>query len=129
MKHSLFAPLSLALLAALAACGQSKDTETINDTIADPMHDQLANAPVAELPPALKSSKSYRCKDNSLVFIDLFDGDKLANLRTEKDAAPVQLKAAEAGQPLEAEGGYKIEGSGNSLTVTRPGKPAQACKA
>ncbi|HEX7853197.1 MAG TPA: hypothetical protein VF503_05825 [Sphingobium sp.] len=124
----LIAPLSLLALAALAACGQSK-TETVNQTIGDPMANQLANAPVAELPPSLKSSKSYRCKDNSLVFIDLFDGDKLANVRTDKAAPPVKLTAPEAGKPLVAEGGYKLEGSGSTLTVTLPGKSAQACKA
>lgn len=127
MKLHLIAPLSILALATLGACGQTK-SESVNQTIGDPMANELANAPVAELPPALKSSKSYRCKDNSLVFIDLFDGDKLANLRTDKAAPPVQLKAAEAGQPLEAEGGYKIEGASPTLTVTLPGKPAQVCK-
>jgi len=38
------------------------------------------------------------------------------------------LTAPEAGKPLEGEG-YKVEGSGTTLTVTVPGKSAQACKA
>lgn len=128
MKTLFLAPLSLLTLSLLAACGGSKE-ETVNQTIGDPMANQLANAPVAELPPALKSSKSYRCKDNSLVFIDLFEGGKLANIRPEKDKPPVKLTAPESGKPLEGEGGYKVEGSGTTLTVTLPGKSAQACKA
>jgi hypothetical protein len=128
MKNPLFASISLLALSALAACGQPKE-ETVNQTIGDPMENQLANAPAVELPPALKSSKSYRCKDNSLVYIDLFEGDKQANIRTEKGGKPTVLKAPEAGKPLEAEGGYKLEGSGGTLTVTLPGKSAQSCKA
>lgn len=129
MNKSLIASFSLLALASLAACG-GNSTETVNDTIGDPMANQLANAPAAELPPALKvSNKAYRCKDNSLVYIDLFDGDKLANIRTAKDGAPIKLTAPEAGKPLEGEGGYKIEGTGTTLTITLPGKSAQACKA
>lgn len=125
MKTILF-PLCLAAVAALGACNNKP--ETFNETIADPMEREMANAGAVELPPALKSSKSYRCKDNSLVFIDLFADDKGANLRTEKDGPSTKLTAAEKGQPLTAEGGYKIEGSGSELTVTLPGKSAQVCK-
>ncbi|CAN5343541.1 hypothetical protein BH10PSE13_BH10PSE13_20700 [soil metagenome] len=128
MKHPLIAPIALVALAALGACGQSSNTETVNATQGDPMEDELKNAAPVELPPPIKTSKSYRCKDNSLVFIDLFEGDTQAAVRIDKDAPPVRLKAAEAGKPFEAEGGYKVEGSGGTLTVTLPGKSAQACK-
>lgn len=128
MKHTLLAPFAIALVATLGACGQSNTTETVNSTIGDPMADNLANAAPVELPPPLKLSKNFRCKDNSLVHIDLFEGDKQASVRI-GDASPVKLTAPEAGKPLEAEGGYKIEGTGTTLTVTLPGKPAQTCKA
>ncbi|HEX7872077.1 MAG TPA: hypothetical protein VF475_04140 [Sphingobium sp.] len=130
MKHPLITSLSLSLFMTLAACGGGNSTETVNETIADPMHDQLANAPVAELPPMLKASKSYRCKGNGLVYVDFFSDDLSATLRDgEKTAAPIKLKAAEKGKAFEGEGGYKVEGSGSEVTVTLPGKSAVACKA
>lgn len=113
-------------LAALSACGEQKP-ETFNDTIADPMEQELANAAPVELPPPMKANKTYRCKDNSLVYIDFFADDLGVNIRTDKAAPPVRLTAAEKGKPFEAEG-YKVEGSGASVTVTMPGKDAQTCK-
>jgi hypothetical protein len=43
----------------------------------------------------------------------------------------VQLKAAEAGQPMTAEGGYSLSGAASAPAVTleRPGKGSQSCKA
>ena len=119
------APLAAAaVFLTLGACKQ----ETIVARTGDDMQNQLANAPKVELPPAVKSSKAYRCKDNSLVYIDLFQGDKMANVRTTKTSTPVMLKADEAGKPLIAEG-YSVSGTGDTLTVERPGKGTQACKA
>lgn len=119
--------ITLALAAvSLSACGQS-EPEVVGGP-ADPMAEQLAKAPPVELPPAVKASKTYRCKDNSLIFVDFLADDKTANLRMEKNGMPTKLVAAEAGQPFEAEGGYKIEGSGDTITATVPGKGAQSCK-
>lgn len=127
MKKTLIASLSLLALAALAACGQSKP-EGFNDTIADPMEQQLANAAPVELPPPLKASKTYRCKSNTLVYVDFFADDLGANIRTEKAGKPVRLKATEKGKPFEADG-YKVEGSGSTVTIALPGKSAESCKA
>ena len=117
----------LAAAAALLALGACKQ-ETIVARTGDDMQNELANAPKVELPPAVKSSKAYRCKDNSLVYIDLFQGDKMANIRSEKTGTPTQLKADDAGEPLIAPG-YSVSGTGDTLTVERPGKGSQACKA
>src|SRR5215218_2352326 len=46
----------------------------------DPMERELANAAPVELPPAIAASKTYRCKDNSLVTIDWLQGGKGAYL-------------------------------------------------
>jgi len=108
----------------LGACKQ----ETIVAKTGDDMQGELAAAPKVELPPAVKSTKAYRCKDNSLVYIDLFQGDKLANIRDTKDGTPTQLKAEEAGKPMVA-AGYAVSGSGDTLTVERPGRGSQSCKA
>lgn len=127
MQHTFLAPLSLLALATLGACGQSQ-SETVNQTMGDPMEQQLANAAPAELPPPLKASKTYRCKDNSLIFVDFFADDLGANIRTDKAGKPVRLKAAEKGQPFEADG-YKVDGSGAAVSITVPGKSAESCKA
>lgn len=127
MRHTLLLPLSLLSLATLSACDQAKP-EGFNETIGDPMENQLAKAAPVALPPALKASKTYRCKDNSLVYIDFFADDLSANIRTDKDGASVKLAAPEKGKPFAAEG-YSVEGNGDSVTVSLPGKGAQACKA
>lgn len=120
--------LSLAVAAAalltLGACKQ----ETVVASNGDDMQEQLAAAKKVELPPAVKSSKAYRCKDNSIVYIDLFEGDKMASIRDSKDGMPTVLKADAVGKPLIADGGFSIIGSGATLFVERPGKGSQACK-
>ena len=124
MKTLTLAAAAAALLA-LGACKQ----ETVISGDRDDMKDELAAAKKVELPPSVKSSKSYRCKDNSIVYIDLFEGDKMASIRDSKDGMPTMLKADEAGKPLIADGGFSVSGTGATLTVERPGKGTQACKA
>ncbi len=117
-------PLAAAVaLSALGACKQ----ETIVAERRDDMKAQLDAAPKVVLPPSVRESKAYRCKDNSIVYIDFFQGDKMANLRSTKDGAPVMLKADEAGKPLVAEG-YSLTGTGSTVAVERPGKGSQSCK-
>jgi hypothetical protein len=119
---------TLAVTAALLTLGACKQ-ETVVAGDLDDMKDEMAAAKKVELPPAVLSTKAYRCKDNSIVYIDLFVGDKMANLRETKDGTPVQLKAEEAGKALQGDGGYSVSGSGSTLTVSRPGHGTQACKA
>jgi hypothetical protein len=122
-------PLALALTAAaaLAGCNQ-EDHNIVAGGPADPMGNQ-ANADVV-LPPSIAHSKIYRCKDNSVVYIDWLSDKKSANLRTDKNAPPTQLVAPEEGKPMVAEG-YSLTGTGEGSTVTlsRPGKGSQSCKA
>jgi hypothetical protein len=105
MKSTLIQTAAAALaLTLLAGCEQK--TETVDGRAPDPMASQLANAAPVELPPAVK----------------------LANLRTEKGGTAVALKAEKAGDPLVADG-YSLTGDPKAITLTRPGKPAQSCKA
>lgn len=119
-------PLSAALLT-LAACGPGKPEE-VDTRAPDPQASELANAAPVELPPAVKASVTFRCKDNSLIYVDFFQGDTQANLKTAPDATPVHLTASAAGEPLTAEG-YSVAGTPKSITVTLPGKGAQTCSA
>jgi hypothetical protein len=118
--------IAIAAAAALAGCDNSGQT-----IVGGPGADEapLNNVGV-ELPPAIAASKIYRCKDNSVVYIDWLSDNKTANFRADKNAPPTQLKAAEAGQPMVAEG-YSLTGSAAAATVTleRPGKGSQSCKA
>jgi hypothetical protein len=117
--------MAVAALFALSACQQ----ETIVAGRKDDMAEELAKAPKVVLPPSIKSTKAYRCKDGGLVYVDLFQGDKMANLRTTENGPATKLEAPEAGQPMVAEGGYSMTVSGETVNVTQPGKGAQSCKA
>ncbi|MCE7795030.1 hypothetical protein LWE61_00510 [Sphingobium sufflavum] len=129
MKNTLIVSFSLAALAMLGACSQSDNTvHGGNGASADPMAEELANAPVAALPPSLKSSKTYRCKSSGLVKVEFFDDDLTANVTPDGAKAPVHLTAAEKGKAYEGEG-YKVEGTVSPITVTLPGKSAESCKA
>jgi crotonobetainyl-CoA:carnitine CoA-transferase CaiB-like acyl-CoA transferase len=120
--------LTVAVAAALAGC--KEQDHTIESGPADPMGDALANAAPVELPPAIAASKIYRCKDNSIVYIDWLADKKTANFRADKAAAPTQVKAAAEGEAMTAEG-YSLTGNAEaaSITLTRPGKGSQSCKA
>jgi hypothetical protein len=116
--------VAVAALFALSACKQ----ETIVGGRKDDMAEELAKAPKVVLPPSLKSTKAYRCKDGSLAYVDLFQGDKMANFRTTPSGPATKLESGEAGQPMVAEG-YSLTVSGNNITLSQPGKGSQSCKA
>ena len=111
--------LALALTAAAALAGCNKGDQT----------DAAANAAVneapIELPPSIMASKIYRCKDNSVVYIDGLSDNKSANVRGDKNGAATHLVGPEAGQPMVAEG-YSLTGSATAATITYNGK---SCKA
>ncbi|MEH3157612.1 MAG: hypothetical protein PGN08_01065 [Sphingomonas taxi] len=117
-----------AALFALAACDSKPAQPDVLDSNPDPMATQLANRAPVELPPAIKAEKTFRCKDNSLLYVTLFEGDKLAMVKTAPTATPVRLTAEKGGEPLTAEGGWKLTGTPANITVTQPGKPSQTCK-
>ncbi len=117
--------IAVASLSLLAACNKNDEPEVVGGP-ADPMAAELANAAPVELPPSVKANKQFRCKDNSLIFVDFMSDDKTAQLRTEKGGTATTLKAAEVGKPFTAEG-FEVSGAGDDVTITVPGKGAQAC--
>ncbi|GHH12458.1 hypothetical protein E2E30_11805 [Sphingomonas sp. AAP5] len=117
-------PAAAFALLALSAC-DSKPTEVTSVT-PDPMASVLANKAPVELPPAIKSEATLRCKDNSLVYVTFFEGDKQVLVKSKPDATPVKLTAEKAGDPLKADG-YVLTGNPKAVTLTQPGKPAQLC--
>jgi hypothetical protein len=99
----------------LMAC--EKETIVQGGDKAKAKADAAAAAANVVLPPSITHSKSYRCKDNSLVYIDwLSDGS--ARLKASKTDVGTTVKVGEAGTP-------SLSGSATDASVTYNG---QSCK-
>lgn len=120
-QHILF--LSAACLA-LAACNNDP---IVADGPADPQAAELAKAKPVELPPAISSSRTYRCKDNSLVYADFYTNNTVKVMKAKGGDGTI-LTAPAAGEPYTADG-YSMSGNSDSVTYSAPGKGAQSCKA
>ena len=114
--------LAIVAAAALAGCNQGQ-----TNAAADEANAALNAAPI-ELPPAIIATKIYRCKDNSVIYIDWLSDKKSANVRTEQNGPATHVMAPEEGQPMVAEG-WSLTGSatGTSVSLTRPGKGSSSC--
>ena len=117
------APLSLLLV--LAAC----ENETIDPNAeANAAAAAAANTAAAlPPPPMIQASRTYRCKDNSLLYADFYTNDTV-NVRDKKDGPGTLLTAPAAGQAYVAEG-YSVSANAAQISYTAPGKGAQSCKA
>ena len=117
----------LPLVAAAALAGCNKEDHTI---VAGTHDGPVANVADVKLPPAIEASKSYRCKDNSVVYIDWLNDKMTADIRAKKEGSPTRVTTAEAGKPMTSEG-YSLSGDSTAAAVTieRPGKGSQSCKA
>ena len=120
-NRALLAAAPLAALLALAACKQ----QTIDGN--DDPQANAAKAPPVEAPPMIQASRTYRCKDNSLLYADFYTNDTV-NVRDKKDGPGTTLTAAAAGQPYVAEG-YSVSANAAQISYAAPGKGAQSCKA
>ncbi|MDF0489127.1 hypothetical protein PX554_13370 [Sphingomonas sp. H39-1-10] len=125
MKKLLLPAAALALVS-LAAC-ENKPTE-VTSTSPDPNAAELAKRKPVELPPMMTSEVTFRCKDQSVVIVDFFQGEKQVLIKPEKEGSITKLTAEKAGDPYKLEG-YELKGDKSGITLTQPGKPAQACKA
>ena len=105
--------LTLAATAALAGCNKGDSTDA--DNVA--ANNQVAEAAPIVLPPSIAASKTYRCKDNSLLYIDWLSDNVTANVRTDKAGTPTQIKTSDEGSPL--------KGSATAASITYKG---QSCK-
>lgn len=120
--------IALGLTAALAAC--NKENHTI--VAGGPADDTNAAADAnVVLPPAIMTSKVYRCSDNVIVYVDWLSDGKSANLRTDKSGTPTLVTTAEEGKPMAAAGGWSLDGNAGagSVRIAVPGHNGQSCKA
>ncbi|HEX8064202.1 MAG TPA: hypothetical protein VF535_13430 [Allosphingosinicella sp.] len=122
MKSPISLAAPLALLALLGACEQ----QTI-DPNKEPETNAANTAAAVEAPPMIQASRTYRCKDNSLLYADFYTNDTV-QVRSAKDQPPTILTAA-AGQPPYTAEGYSLSANEAQINYTAPGKGAQTCKA
>jgi hypothetical protein len=119
MKRLLCSTL-LAAAAALAGCDQSDHNLTETEPY-DPQAN-VANAQVA-LPPAITAQKAYRCKDNSLIYVDWYS-DGSARVKNARNEAGTQVPAPAA--PTEgnatATAPSPLGGTADSASITYNGK-------
>jgi hypothetical protein len=120
--------LPFAALVLLAAC-DTKPTTIVGGGPVDMDADKIKAAPPVKLPPAMLASKSYRCKDNKIVYVDWFNDGTSANFKPKKDATPVALTAPAAGQPYVG-GDVTVTGTVDAKSITvKQGGSSQACDA
>lgn len=128
MKSLILPAVAALALLPLAACNSQPQKPEVVDTNPDPMAAELANrAPVA-LPPAMSAEKTFRCKDNSLLYVTFYKGDTQLDVKTDKAATATRLTAPAAGSAYVAEG-WSVSGTPAGVTATQPGKGSQSCKA
>lgn len=103
--------IAIAAATALAGCN-NEDHNIVAGEIPDPQADALANAAPVVLPPSIQASKTYRCADNSVLYVDwLSDGQ--ARVKTEPSARATNVEEG------------AITGDATSATITYNGK---SCK-
>ncbi|HVL78394.1 MAG TPA: hypothetical protein VM346_03810 [Sphingomicrobium sp.] len=114
--------LALAAAAALAGCNNEGHTIITEPGGPDPMADALANAGPVELPPAIQASRVYRCRDNSLIYVDWLSNDT-ARLKNERNEIGTTVTKGEDGT-YTAEG-QRLTGSAGDQSITVNG---QSCR-
>jgi hypothetical protein len=129
---------------ALAACNKSETPA------ADGTADTAAATPAAPvvLPPAITASGTYRCGDNTILYVDFLGQNEAADIRVgDKAAAAVRVTAPApeapvagaapaapaadakpAGPMKSADGKTSLSGTGKQINVKLADKGAQTCK-
>lgn len=110
---------SLLAAAALAACDQSDHTITAQGPY-DPQANASANAASVTLPPSITAQRSYRCKDNSLIYIDWYS-DGSARVKAARNEAGTPVPAPPEGNVTDA-APSPLQGTRESANITYNGK-------
>ena len=119
-------PLAAAFAALFTLSACNSEPETINAGPADPQAEALNNAAPVENVRMIQASRTFRCKDNSLIYADFYT-DNTASVRTEKDGARTVLNATDGKPPFTAEG-WSISDNAGEVSITAPGKGTQSCR-
>ena len=103
--------IMLAAAAALAGCDNSDHT-IVAGPPGETDTNAVASAPVT-LPPSIQASKSYRCKDNQLIYVDWLSDGTARVKQTKEEVGTVTA-------------GTDLTGDAKAATITYKG---QSCKA
>ena len=121
-KTHILAAAAIAALAALSAC--ESEPEVVKKD--DPMAEALKNSGPVEAPPMIQASRTYRCRDNSLLYIDFFTNNT-AVIRTRRGEAPVATVRAEGGNPPYTGSGYSVSANADEINYGSP-NGSQSCR-
>lgn len=132
-SHLLAVAAAAATFLTLAGCDQP-EPEVVGGATPDAISIAAANKAPVELPPAIASSKTYRCKDRSVVYVNFLTDGLTANVRDKEEEPPaVTLKAPASGEPFvgvpPSGDGFALTGTGDEVTYTSPDSGTQVCKA
>lgn len=107
-------PMLIMLAAAAALAGCNKENHTIvaggPDADNEANASATANGPVA-LPPSIASSKTYRCADSSLLYVDWMS-DGSVHVKKKQDEAPTVIAA----------GSSEIKGDAKAKSINYKGQ-------
>jgi hypothetical protein len=107
-------PLLLALAATAALAGCNKEDHTIvAGGPQDDMNVSDENLANVQLPPSITTSKIYRCKDNSVIYVDWLS-DGTARVRHDRN---------EVGESVQVGEGQPVQGSADAKAITYKGQP------
>jgi hypothetical protein len=123
-KTQLLAAAAIAAIISLAACNTEPEVVQINKY--DPMAEALRNAKHVAPPPMIQVTRTYRCRDNSLYYVDFYT-NHTATLRKTEEGIPEAMLTAESGNPPYAGSDYSVSGSGTQVSITAPGHGSQTC--
>lgn len=122
-KTHILAAMAIAATATLAAC--NPEPEVVQKD--DPMAEALKNSGPVAPPPMIQASRTYRCRDNSLYYVDFYTNHS-AMVRTEQGGDPVAMLTAAGGNPpYVGQEGYSISGNGEQVSISAPGHGSQTC--
>ena len=123
-KTHLLATVAGAALLTLSACGEP-EIVTVNRF--DAQAEALKNAAPVAPPPMIQATRSYRCRDNSLIYVDFYTNNS-ALVRNELGGDPVASLTAQGGNPpYVGQEGYALSGDGENVSYTSPGRGTQPC--
>jgi hypothetical protein len=113
--------LAIAAAGALAACDNS-DHNIVAGEPFDPQANAVQNLETVELPPSIVASHVYRCRDNSVVYVDWLSNDTARIKQTRDEIGTTVTKGEDGAYTAE---GQSLSGAPADQTITIGG---QSCR-